>query len=118
MKTTADIDKALDELRAVITKNDDPGKEKRAKAKIQKQAAFLNQCRQYLLYNPSEDFLKSELERLIRISKNKGDQFQQWKNLQLPNAHKAETAWKAEFKRLHNLTVVKKQIETLNFLLG
>ncbi len=117
MKTTADIDKELDELRNVKVENDDHAKEKREKAKVQKRAAFLNQCRQYLLYNPNESFLRSEVERLTTIVKNKGGQLQEWKDQQPVNAYKTETMWKAEFRRVHDLSTVKKQIETLNFLL-
>ena len=110
MKNLTDIQKEIKKLVAqysAVYGSEDLAERKRVSAELAK----LRNTRDYLLTQPTEDFIKSEIERLQKLLNTLDDRFFDWRqsNSDGLTMLQQKTRYKTEF----GINVIKKQISFL-----
>jgi len=123
MKTIKEVEKEIAQINLELTNDSkkyfsDKGKFTPNKiGKLMKRIEFLNGLALYLKSNPSEDYLKSELDRINKSIKNANSGYSYWEKYNAPKDVDPK-----KYKTLYASTVglgkLKKQLKTIDYLLA
>lgn len=113
--------KTLTELRSEMESNlkymADSTLTKSKKTSASNRNKFLKQVLMYIELEPKESFLTSEKERISKIIKAKESQYKYWSSDVCDKSIEVNKR-KALFNKELGITTLKKQLKTINFILG
>lgn len=114
MKTLIELNSEIEENLKFLS---DSKITKSKKTSASNRNKFLKQVLMYIELNPNESFLKSEKERISRIINSKESQYKYWSSDVCDKSIEVSKR-KALFNKELGITVLKKQLKTINFILS
>lgn len=113
MITTETIQKEIDDLRTSITKGITDRQLKKKRERVDE----LKNLKLYIESNPSEGFIKSEIDRIEKSIERIND-FENFKIWRLSQDHSDQKKLKTQYNKELGLPTLKAQLKTLNYLLN
>lgn len=114
MKTKQEIQERISQLEA-----SDPRLFKHDEMKERaEEAAYLRSIRNYLETEPTEEFVRSEAEKLELKLNTIEDAFEVWLSKRPEPYSKSEKQWKAEYNKEMGVKNLNNQLDNLKFILS